>query len=127
MRRARLLLLVLALVAVTTIALTATNTVPGSRADSTNSNVDVNTVKPLECALLVLGGIYPGAGAFTAPNGTAWLVLGSAGDDTIRGGNLSDCIVGGAGNDSMNGRGGTNICVGGPGTGTFSNCTTSYQ
>ena len=127
MRATRGLLLVVAFVAAASIALTAANTVPASRASSTTAAATANTIKPPECASLPLGGVFTGSGSFRAPNGTAWLVLGSAGNDTIRGGNRADCIVGGAGNDAINGGPGADICIGGPGTDTFSSCATSFQ
>ena len=136
MRPARMLLLVFAFVAVTTVALTATSTVPASRAGSTTAAVTANTLKPSQCAALTLGGTKTGSGTITVVLTTAWLILGSAGVDTVTGGNLADCILGGGGNDSIGGGGGndwinggagTDVCIGGAGTDTFLNCETATQ
>ena len=120
-------LLTAVLLIVVATALTATNTVPASRAGTATTAVTDNALRPVECAGLSVGGVFTGAGNFSAPNGTSWLILGSAGNDNINGGNKADCIVGGGGNDTISGGGGSDICIGGAGTDTFTSCTVSYQ
>ena len=126
-RRRRPVVAVVALVAVVGIAVTATNTIPVSRADDLSRAIGVNDVKPSQCAGLTLTDVLAGSGTINDPNGNATLVLGSAGADTINARNLDDCVVAGGGNDSINGGAGSDVCIGGPGTDTFTNCETSYQ
>ena len=126
--RGRLLLLPLLLVVLGLGAgLTASNTVPASKAGRRLQTITVNTVKPSACSSLTLTGITTGAGTINDGSGSN-LVLGSAVVDAIRGNNGNDCIVGGAGNDSLRGDGGTDVCIGGGGTDTFnSSCETQIQ
>jgi hypothetical protein len=51
-------------------------------------------------------------------NGGA-LIFGNGGDDTIAGGNGKDCIVGGEGNDRLEGHNGRDVLLGGPGDDTI--------
>ena len=78
---------------------------------------------PAECAaagldtgsatVVTLG---PSEQIWTAPAGAGPLVvIGTDGDDTIRGGDAPDCIVGGGGNDTADGSGGADVLVGGTG------------
>lgn len=126
-RRRRAVAAAAVLVAVAGIAVTATNTIPVSRADDTSRAIGVNDVRPSQCAGLTLTDLLTGAGTINDPNGNATLVLGSAGADTINARNRDDCVVGGGGNDSINGGAGSDVCIGGPGSDTFTNCETSYQ
>jgi Ca2+-binding RTX toxin-like protein len=109
------------------VALTATSTVPSSRADDVSRATGVNDVKPVECAGLALTRILAGSGAIDDPNGNASLVLGSAGADTITARNRDDCLVAGAGDDALDGGAGRDVCIGGPGGDVFLRCETTYQ
>lgn len=124
----RLLLLpILPLVLGLGVGLTASNTVPTSKAGRRLQTITVNTVKPSACSSLTLAGITTGSGTINDGSGSN-LVLGSAGVDAIRGNNGNDCLVGGAGNDSLRGDGGTDVCIGGGGTDTFNaSCETQIQ
>ncbi|WP_211177554.1 calcium-binding protein [Pseudonocardia acidicola] len=44
-----------------------------------------------------------------------FLILGTAGDDTIAGSGAADCILGGAGRDTISGGTGNDVIIGGPG------------
>lgn len=125
-RRARWALVAVGLLLVLGGALAAANTVDSSRAGaSTAAGPTANDLKPPECAALNLAIISrPGGGNANL----AQLILGTAGNDNINGGNRGDCIVGGAGNDRLNGGAGIDICVGGPGNDTFhASCERQYQ
>jgi large repetitive protein len=124
----RLLLLpILPLVLGLGVVVTASNTVPASKAGRRLQTITVNTVKPSACSSLTLAGITTGSGTVNDGSGSN-LVLGSALADAIRGNNGNDCIVGGAGNDSLRGDGGTDVCIGGAGTDTFNaSCETQLQ
>jgi Ca2+-binding RTX toxin-like protein len=118
---------ILPLVCLLSIALTASNAVPSSRADRAASSITVNKVKPAACSALTLGAITTGSGAINDGGGSN-LVLGSSIVDTMRGNGGSDCLVGGGATDSLRGDGGTDVCIGGPGTDTFhSSCETQIQ
>jgi Ca2+-binding RTX toxin-like protein len=110
------------------VAITATNVVPVSRADSSSAGAPTaNQLKPTACAALNLSTVRVVSGTFTG-TGAAELIIGSPGVDTLRGGAGSDCILGGAGNDSLRGDGGTDVCIGGAGTDTFhATCETQIQ
>jgi Ca2+-binding RTX toxin-like protein len=109
------------------VVVTASTTVPTSKAGRRTQTITVDAVKPPACSALTLAGITTGSGTFNDGNGSD-LVLGSAGADTIRGMNGNDCILGGAGNDSLRGDNGTDVCIGGAGTDTFhSSCETQIQ
>lgn len=111
---------------ISTVALTAANTVPASRAGSAVQAITPNMLKPPACAAITVTSLRVGAGSFNG-TGAAELVLGSAGPDTINARGGADCVLGGGGNDSLTGGTGTDICLGGPGTDTFSNCETGVQ
>ena len=111
-------------------AFAAVNTVPSTRVDDDSINITANDLKPSDCNSLNLTNIV------VAGNGTAAndLILGTSGNDNLRGSDGDDCIVGGGGNDTLQGqknddivlgqdgddslRGNqdTDICDGGPGT-----------
>jgi len=115
------------LVCLVSVALTASNAVPGSRADRAASAITVNALKPEACDTLTLGGITTGSGVLNDGAGNN-LVLGSTVADTMRGNGGNDCLVGGAGIDSLRGDGGTDVCIGGLGVDTFhSSCETQIQ
>jgi Ca2+-binding RTX toxin-like protein len=103
------------------VALTATNTVVPSFAGRSTRPATANDLKPAACAALNLGTVVTGAGSFSAGGGAS-LVLGSPGNDRIRGGGGDDCILGGGGDDDIRGGGGSDVCIGGPGNDTFRNC-----
>jgi Ca2+-binding RTX toxin-like protein len=108
-------------------ALTASTSVPASKAGSSAQAITANALKPAACVALNLTGIRTGSGTFSDTNASR-LVLGSAGDDSIRGRGGSDCILGGGGDDFLRGDGGTDVCIGGPGTDTFhASCETQIQ
>jgi len=89
-------------------AFAAANSVPASRLDDDSFPITANDLKPAECAALNLTNIV------VAGNGTAGndLILGTAGNDTLRGDNGDDCIVGGGGNDRLDGQRGNDILLG---------------
>jgi Ca2+-binding RTX toxin-like protein len=114
-------------VCLVSVAFTASNSVPGSRADRAASSIGVNNLKPNACNALTLAGITTGSGTVNDGAGNN-LVLGSAAVDTMRGNGGNDCLVGGASNDSLRGDAGTDVCIGGLGTDTFhSSCETQIQ
>ncbi len=107
-------------------AFTAANAVPKTKAGRslTSRAPRVNELTPAACAALNLAEWIAGSGSVTAPSNANALVLGSAGIDTLKGKNGTDCLVGGAGADTLNGGPGTDICIGGAGINTFVNCET---
>ena len=98
------------------LALAATNTVPESGADETNRSITANDLKPPECAGLNLVEIRSGGGGGGNTNS---LILGTAGNDNIRGRGGSDCILGGSGNDTLDGDQGNDVVLGGAGDDTL--------
>ena len=94
-------------------ALSAANTVPGSKVDDISTVINANALKPTECASLNLTRIVV-IGSNT-PNNSNELILGTSGNDTINGAGGSDCILGGGGNDNLKGGAGVDILMGGPG------------
>jgi Ca2+-binding RTX toxin-like protein len=123
--RLGLVIPLVALVAVSVVTLTASNSVPATRLDDARTVVTANALKPPECAALNLTSIV--VGGVTLGTGSNGLVLGTSGPDTLRGRGGEDCIVAGAGNDRLIGGGGFDVCIGGPGTDTFSSCARTYQ
>jgi len=96
-------------------ALAAANTVEPSSASDTVSAFNPEPPGPVNC-----GGISGGN-----------LVIGTAGNDTLDGGNGKDCVVGlggndilfgGNGNDILDGGPGFDICFGGNGSDTYFSC-----
>ena len=94
-------------------ALSAANTVSGSKADDISTVINVNALKPTECASLNLTRIV--VIGINTPNNNNELILGTSGNDTINGAGGSDCILGGGGNDNLKGGAGVDILMGGPG------------
>ena len=92
-------------------AFAAANSVPATRLDDDSLPITANNLKPAECAALNLTNIV------VAGNGTAGndLILGTAGNDNLRGLGGDDCIVGGDGNDRLRGNRGNDILLGGAG------------
>ena len=78
-------------------ALTASNTVPFTRADKQSMGVSANELKPSECDGITLTNIVDvGAGESGTPAND--LILGTdKKDEEIRGGDGDDCILGGKG------------------------------
>jgi Ca2+-binding RTX toxin-like protein len=103
-------------------ALTATSSVPGTRAGHNLISIGANDLKPSNCAGITLTAVANG-------NGTAAseLVLGSSAGDTMDGAGGDDCILGGGGIDSITGNSGTDVCIGGPGVDLFFTCETQIQ
>lgn len=95
-------------------ALSAANTVPGSKAGSVSSAINANALKPSECTALNLTRVVVLARG-DVPNSSAELIIGTTADDTISGGGGVDCILGGDGNDSLFGGNGQDVLIGGPG------------
>lgn len=124
-RRLRLPILLGGLLLALGSALTASNVVGPSNAGRNTFPQSANTLKPSECAGIVLDRIRvaggPGSGGGSA------LYLGTPGNDNLSAGGGSDCVIGGGGDDRINGGGGTDVCIGGPGTDTFRSCETQYQ
>lgn len=103
----------LALILISAIlAVAATNTVSESGADESNQSTTANDLKPPECAGLNLVEVRSGSGGGGNTNS---LILGTAGNDNIRGRNGADCILGGAGDDTLDGDQGNDIILGGAG------------
>jgi Ca2+-binding RTX toxin-like protein len=124
-RRYALVSPLVALVALTGFAMTATIVIEPSFIGWGQDTVTANELKPPECAAIDLGDIRPPQGAGGA--GGAALTLGTPGNDRIVAGGHDDCILGGAGDDSINGGGGFDVCIGGPGVDTFRNCEVVFQ
>lgn len=107
-------------------ALTATNTVPATRADDQTQAVDPNATKPAACSSITITNKISGSGTV---NGTAagdWMV-GGALIDTMSGFGGGDCIEGLGSADIIDGGTGTDVCLGGAGIDTFLNCETQIQ
>jgi Ca2+-binding RTX toxin-like protein len=103
--------------------LTGANAVPATSLGAASGTVGPDDLKPAACSGLALTAIAVGNGGNAAE-----LVLGSAGNDTMRGNARNDCVVGGAGDDALRGDAGTDVCIGGPGTDTFhASCETQIQ
>jgi Ca2+-binding RTX toxin-like protein len=107
-----------------TSALSASNTVPGTKAGRpTPVAITADTLKPSSCSGITLTTIVSGV---TGTSGND-LELGTAGVDAISSGAGNDCVLAGGGNDSINCGLGTDVALGGPGTDTFLNCETQVQ
>ena len=109
------------------VALTAGNSVAGSRIGQQLIAQGVNDVKPPECDGITLSAVVSGT---LIVNGTAAseLMLGSIALDTIDGGAGDDCIMGGALGDTLIGGLGNDVCIGGGGTDVMDpTCETQIQ
>src|SRR5687768_4990805 len=96
-------------------ALTATNSVPATRADHNLQSIGATDLKPAACSGITVTTLLTGSGTFSGTEASE-LVLGGSGADTITAGGGNDCILGGGGNDSIRGESGTDdVCIGGPG------------
>jgi hypothetical protein len=106
-------------------AVTATNSVPATRAERDVSAITVNQLKPAACNAFNVVNLVTGGASGGAQND---LVLGTAGvNNPLRGRGGRDCIVGGGGNDLLRGDAGNDVCIGGPGVDTFVSCETQIQ
>ena len=97
-------------------ALAAANAVPSTRIGQSDHPVLLQQLVPSQCAGISSGlsNLVVGSGDFDGTN-AGDLILGSAGDDSIRGRQSGDCIVGGRGNDVLEGNQGNDVLVGGAG------------
>lgn len=122
-RRPRLLWLVLGLLILlgAASALAAGNSVPQTGAGIDTDSINVDKLKPPECAGLDLDNIRTGSG--TSGND---LLLGGTSGDFINGGGGDDCILGGGGFDIILGGGGFDICLRGPDSGLALGCEQVY-
>jgi len=109
----------------------AANSIASSRLSDQSLPIDINALKPPECAAINVTSIVIGSGTINGTNANE-LILGSPLADTITGKAGSDCILGGSGNDYIDGGGGGgagsgyDICIGGPGSDVFSKCEEEY-
>jgi len=106
-------------------ALTAGNTVPGTKLGEVTNSITANTLKPSACSALNLANIIvcPSVGGTCSGTSKNDLILGSAKVDNITGKGGNDCIIGGGGNDTLNGNNGTDVCIGHTGD-TYNSCST---
>ena len=88
-------------------ALAANNTVAPSRASSQSFTVDANSLKPVECAGITVGGF-----SWEVKGKDSGLYFGTADNDTIDTGNGDDCVLAGDGNDTVYGKSGTDVLLG---------------
>lgn len=109
---------VFAISSFSTMALTAANVVPASRADLETRPVGVMELAPAACGGLALTNVIVGTNGTNANN----LLLGDDDDNSMEGRNGNDCILGGGGDDAIDGGAGFDVCIGGAGTNTFSRC-----
>lgn len=126
MKKALLVVPVLALACALGFGVMGANVVPATHAGISTRATGPNELKPSDCSSITVSVRVSGSGIIT---GTAAneLVLGSTGIDTISGLDGNDCIVGGGGGDIIDGGLGVDVCVGGPGTDTFVSCETQLQ
>jgi Ca2+-binding RTX toxin-like protein len=111
---------------VISIALSASNLVPGSAAGLSTHPIGVNDLKPASCDGILLASRVEGSGVVSG-GADSELVLGGTGADTIVGNGGDDCIVAGGGDDAIDGGSGNDVCIGGPGTDTFTGCESVIQ
>jgi len=111
------ILLLLAVLFSTFIALTATNAVPPSGLSDTLIQVPASELAPPECDSIrsTLQTVLVCSGGYCTGSNANELILGTAGNDTIDGKNGDDCIIGGDGNDMLYGDNENDVLVGGPG------------
>jgi Ca2+-binding RTX toxin-like protein len=129
------------------IAVTASNTVPITRADKNSIGISANELKPSECSGITLTNIVD-IGAGETGTSANDLILGTdKADAEIRGGAGDDCILGGKGNERqksgkswipgiygedgddvlIGGPGNSDMCDGGAGNDTFYSCETELN
>jgi Ca2+-binding RTX toxin-like protein len=103
-------------------AIAASNTVPPTNLGDWRNTITYNSLKPAACASLNLTNIVVGSRLIKGKKGVNNLIIGSAGNDNIDGGDGDNCILAGGGDDTINGGTGYNICIGGPGKKDYKNC-----
>ncbi len=89
------------------------NIVPSSYASESSHTVTANQLKPARCTMDLVNIIIPSNG--DNPTQQNDLILGTTGDDIMRGKKGDDCIVGGGGNDTLRGNNGNDVLIGGDG------------
>lgn len=106
-------------------AIAASNTVSGSRLTEQNTILTINNKKPAACTMTLTAIVVCTGGSCDGANGNVnELILGTPGNDTIRGRGGRDCILGGDGDDDIQGNNGGDVCIGGLGNDTFNKCET---
>jgi hypothetical protein len=117
---------VLAVAATLTTSLTASTTVPPSRAGDSSFARQIGQLTPAGCSSLTLTTLQVVSGT-VSNSASGVLIIGSANVDNITDTGSNNCIVGGAGKDNIKGAS-TDVCIIGPTTGAkYTNCTTSAQ
>ena len=130
MKIPRLVLVLLAVLIIISIgfAYAANNVVPVTHLTDQTTAVDPNQMKPAACSGITLTAIVVCTGGICNGSNASELILGTSGDDNIKGKRGDDCIVGGGGDDTITGDNDTDVCIGGPGNDSFSNkCETQIQ
>lgn len=106
-------------------AVAASNTVSSSRLQEQNTALTINNKKPTACTMNLTSIYVCTGGNCDAPVGVInQLILGTSGDERIRGRGGQDCILGGDGDDRIVGNGAGDVCIGGPGDDVFATCET---
>jgi Ca2+-binding RTX toxin-like protein len=106
-------------------AVAASNTVSSGRLDELSSAIAINDKKPAACTMDLTSIHVCIGGNCDAPIGVInQLILGTSGDERIRGRGGQDCILGGDGDDRLVGNGAGDVCIGGPGDDVFATCET---
>lgn len=109
-------------------AIAASNTVSSSNLDEQNTILTINSKKPAVCTMNLTSIVVCMGGNCDGANGNVnELILGTPGNDTIRGRGGRDCILGGDGDDDIQGNNGGDVCIGGPGADTFNKCETTID
>ena len=94
------------------------NIVPGSYASESSHTVSAQELAPSACdgmGLVNIVNLSEGEHPINANN----LILGTSGNDTIKGKKGNDCIVGGGGDDTIDGKQGDDVILGGDGDDTI--------
>jgi Ca2+-binding RTX toxin-like protein len=107
-------------------ALATANIVQTTNVGHQTVNVNINDLKPPNCAGWTLTNLVTGAVSITGTESND-LILGSANADTIDGLGGDDCILGGGGDDQITGGDGIDVCIGGPGSDNFIACEGESQ
>ncbi len=100
--------------------------VPSTRLTDQASAITANALKPADCASITLTTIVVCTGGNCNGSNASELMIGTPGNERIRGRGGSDCILGGGGDDDLVGNNRSDICIGGPGFDTFTTCETSF-
>ena len=108
----------------TSTALSASNTVPGTTVTRFVTTITANKLKPSSCSGITLTTVVAGV----TGTGGADLLLGSAAADIMSAGGGNDCVLGGGGIDTISCGTGTDVAIGGPGIDVFNvDCETQIQ